>query len=71
VPDYAIVAGNPAQAVRMRFSEAQIKDLQALAWWDWPVAAITAARNALAAADILELRAIAREFQLAIPEPEK
>ncbi|PRY92158.1 CatB-related O-acetyltransferase [Donghicola tyrosinivorans] len=71
VPDYAIVAGNPAQVVRMRFSEAQIKDLQALVWWDWPVEAITAARNALAAADILELRAIAREFRLAIPEPEK
>ena len=35
VPPYAIVAGNPARVVRYRFSEAEIKELLALQWWDW------------------------------------
>jgi acetyltransferase-like isoleucine patch superfamily enzyme len=34
VPAYAIVAGNPATLVRMRFSDAQIQALQASAWWN-------------------------------------
>jgi acetyltransferase-like isoleucine patch superfamily enzyme len=33
VPPYAIVAGNPARVLRMRFGERQVADLQALAWW--------------------------------------
>lgn len=36
VPAYAVVVGNPGQVVKHRFSEAQIKALQAIAWWDWP-----------------------------------
>lgn len=35
VPDYAIVAGNPAQVKRMRFDDDTILRLKALAWWDW------------------------------------
>lgn len=35
VPDYAIVAGNPAAIVRMRFQATQINQLLACAWWDW------------------------------------
>ncbi|NVO16231.1 MAG: chloramphenicol acetyltransferase [Rhodoplanes sp.] len=35
VPDYAIVAGNPARMVRRRFSEEIAARLQHLAWWDW------------------------------------
>lgn len=35
VPDYAIVAGNPAQVVKMRFSDAEIEQLLQIAWWDW------------------------------------
>ncbi|MFN3868435.1 MAG: CatB-related O-acetyltransferase [Hyphomicrobiaceae bacterium] len=34
VPPFAIVAGNPAAVVRMRFSEAQIAGLLETAWWD-------------------------------------
>lgn len=33
-PPYAIVAGNPAKIIRYRFSEAQIKDLLEIRWWD-------------------------------------
>ena len=35
VPAYTIVAGNPARAVRRRFSEQVTNRLAALAWWDW------------------------------------
>ncbi|CUH75777.1 CatB-related O-acetyltransferase [Tropicibacter naphthalenivorans] len=52
VPDYAIVAGNPAQVVRMRFSPEQIAALNALAWWDWSPERIAHARPALEAGDI-------------------
>lgn len=36
VPPYAIVGGNPANVIRYRFSEVQIKALQEIRWWDWP-----------------------------------
>lgn len=35
VPDYTIVAGNPARIVRRRFSEEVAGRLAKLAWWDW------------------------------------
>jgi phosphonate metabolism protein (transferase hexapeptide repeat family) len=35
VPAYTIVAGNPARAIRRRFSEDVTNRLAALAWWDW------------------------------------
>jgi phosphonate metabolism protein (transferase hexapeptide repeat family) len=35
VPAYAIVAGNPARVVRMRFEADIAERLMALAWWDW------------------------------------
>ena len=37
VPPYAIVAGNPARVVKMRFSDDVIKYLLELKWWDWPI----------------------------------
>jgi len=35
VPDYAIVGGNPAQIIRMRFDDVTITRLLKIAWWDW------------------------------------
>lgn len=35
VPDYAIVAGNPAKIIRMRFSNQLIEQFLELAWWNW------------------------------------
>ncbi|WP_102960784.1 CatB-related O-acetyltransferase [Mangrovicella endophytica] len=52
VPPYAIVAGNPAGVVRMRFDEASVGRLLALAWWDWPVEKITRNLGAIRGADI-------------------
>jgi len=37
VPDYAIVAGNPARVKRMRFADALIERLLQLAWWQYPI----------------------------------
>ncbi len=35
VPDYAIVAGNPAKIIRYRFPQLVIIRLLSLQWWDW------------------------------------
>lgn len=35
VPPYAIVAGNPAQVVRLRFDQERVRQLLEMAWWDW------------------------------------
>jgi len=35
VPHYAIVGGNPAKIIKMRFSDAQIEELLKIKWWDW------------------------------------
>lgn len=61
VPDYAIVAGNPARVVRMRFDPATVARLLALAWWDWPIAAIDAALPAIEAGDVAALEALAHD----------
>ncbi len=43
VPDYTIVAGNPARIIRRRFPEEIGERLKALAWWDWEHAALRTA----------------------------
>lgn len=52
VPDYAIVAGNPAREIRRRFAEADIARLLALRWWDWPAEKIMRNVAALRGGDI-------------------
>ncbi|MEO0745005.1 MAG: CatB-related O-acetyltransferase [Pseudomonadota bacterium] len=52
VPDYAIVTGNPAQVMRMRFDTQSIARLLELAWWHWPAEAVAAATPALLAGNI-------------------
>lgn len=59
VPDYAVVAGNPATIIRMRFSETEIAALMALAWWDWPPAKIAEALEALEHGGLAALSAVA------------
>jgi virginiamycin A acetyltransferase len=59
VPDYAIVAGNPARVVRQRFPEEEVARLLALAWWDWPVARIAGAIPALVKGGVAGLEAFA------------
>ncbi len=42
VPPYAVVGGNPAAVIRMRYPEEVISALLDIAWWDWPVEKIEA-----------------------------
>jgi virginiamycin A acetyltransferase len=57
VAPYAIVAGNAAKVVKMRFGEKTVNRLLAAAWWDWPVDKITRNLNAIRGADIDALEA--------------
>jgi len=57
VPPYAVVAGNPAKVVKMRFDDATIARLLRVAWWDWPVDKISRNLNAIRGADIAALEA--------------
>jgi len=40
VPPYAVVEGNPARVVRMRFSAPVVDSLLRIRWWDWDDARI-------------------------------
>lgn len=52
IPDFAVVTGNPAQIVRMRFTPAQIDALLELAWCDRDPDWVAMHQDALLAADI-------------------
>lgn len=52
VPPYAIVGGNPAKVIRMRFEPAQIELLLRLQWWHWPIEKITRHVQYLTAAEV-------------------
>jgi virginiamycin A acetyltransferase len=52
VPDYAIVAGNRASVLRMRFDSATIEKLNAIAWWDWEIDRILAHEEAIVGRDL-------------------
>ncbi len=55
VEPYAIVAGNPAKVIRMRFPEEQVQMLLEMRWWDWPMPAIEGAMPLLCSGDIWKL----------------
>lgn len=42
VPDYSVVAGNPARVIRRRVDEVIEARLKAIAWWDWSRARLRA-----------------------------
>jgi len=52
VPSYAIVGGSPSKQLRMRFTDAVILRLQAIAWWTWPDERLAEAQPYLASRDI-------------------
>ena len=58
VPAYAVVGGNPARLIRMRYAQNVIADLLAIAWWDWPLEVIEANLPALEAGDIAALKRV-------------
>lgn len=52
VPHYAVVLGNPARILRMRYDTETTKRLLDLAWWDWPASRIAEALPAIETGDI-------------------
>ncbi len=59
VPAYTIVGGNPARPIRPRFSPDTVADLEAIAWWDWPVEKISRNLAVIVSANVEALRACA------------
>lgn len=57
VPDYAIIGGNPAQTIRMRYDEETISKLLKIAWWDWSIEKITRNIRLINSTDIDALEA--------------
>ena len=57
VPPYAIVAGNPAKVVKIRFDRSTVGRLLNVSWWNWPVDKITRNLDAIRGADISRLEA--------------
>ena len=45
VPDYAVVAGNPARVLRYRYPEAVIARIKDLEWWRWDDATMRRRRH--------------------------
>lgn len=52
VPPYAVVAGNPARVVKLRFDPATIARLLAVRWWDWPAEKIAANYSLIVGTDL-------------------
>jgi virginiamycin A acetyltransferase len=56
VPPYAVVGGNPASIIRMRYPVEIITEILELAWWDWPIDKIEANLPALESGDLAALK---------------
>jgi virginiamycin A acetyltransferase len=61
VPPYAVVGGNPARVLRIRFPEDEVAALLRAAWWEWPFALVTEHARAIMSGTAGELERIARE----------
>ena len=59
IPPYAVAVGNPARIVKMRFDDATIARLLAVAWWNWPVDKISRNLDAIRGANLQRLEASA------------
>ncbi|WP_435951466.1 Vat family streptogramin A O-acetyltransferase [Dryocola sp. BD626] len=58
VPAYTVVGGNPAKPIKTRFAPDVVAELEALAWWDWPVETITRHLEVIVSGDIRRLAEI-------------
>lgn len=65
VPPYAIVAGNPARPVRLRFDEPTIAALLDSAWWDLPRGKVARLLPVLMAGDVAAFLAVMSESSAA------
>ncbi|UHS60221.1 CatB-related O-acetyltransferase [Agrobacterium vaccinii] len=58
VPPYAVVGGNPASIIRMRYSSDIVEALLSLGWWNWSLDKIEASLDALNSGDLAKLRLV-------------
>jgi len=52
ISPYTIAAGNPAKAIKLRFAEDIIQELERIAWWDWSIEKIKEAIPFLSSNDV-------------------
>lgn len=52
VAPYAVVVGNPARQIRVRFTPEQVGALLRIAWWEWPESQIEVAWPLLLSPDV-------------------
>ena len=64
VPPYAIVGGNPARVIRMRYEADDVERLLRASWWDWPVELVTEHARTIMSGTPAELERIAAEAGL-------
>jgi len=63
VPPYAVVFGNPARVVSMRFSDDLVRALLDLRWWDLDVAQVRTLQPLLQGSDVAALIAACRQLK--------
>lgn len=66
VPPYSVVVGNPGKIVRCRFDPVAVRELLAIAWWNWPIEHILQHAELLSNPDVVsvipELKRISANF---------
>ncbi len=60
VPPYAVVGGNPAKVVKLRFDEGTIERLLNIAWWDWDIQTINENLQLICSLDVDGLEKISK-----------
>jgi len=58
VPPYAIVAGNPAKVVKMRFDDKTIERLLKISWWNWNIDKINKHLSVICSQDLDRLETL-------------
>lgn len=61
IPPYAVVAGNPAKVVKMRFDDKSIERLLHISWWNWDIKKINQHLSLICNLDIDQLEVAALE----------
>ncbi|EAU40898.1 streptogramin A acetyl transferase [Fulvimarina pelagi HTCC2506] len=61
VPAYAVVGGNPARVIRMRYNEETIARLLAIAWWTWSAEEISSNLDLIRGDDLDALEQVAKQ----------
>jgi len=51
-----VVGGNPAKPIKERFSPETVSELDAIAWWDWPIEKISKHLAVIVSADVSALK---------------